>query len=455
MNGTGAKLTGTIVGALLAANLALVLLSGFGIWPALSDLSGGIALVTTVLLLPGTPVSRKVFAALCLAVFAAATLRAPDWSRLTLDALARAGHVAAFFTAISVLRVAALTSPAFRVAGEYLASRSAGNRYLALTLGSHAIALILNYGTILLLSTLVSRPDDRSQRESAMRGHLAIHRGVASTLTWAPVSLSVAISLTLVPGAHWPDILLPGMVSAAIVMGTGFVLDTVTRSRTGDERTQDGPPLSAVLPATVVPLLFALSVLAVVLGAGVGPVVAVVAIAPVFAVLWLRLQKAGDPSGFRTSDRLGQFFFADLPGYNSELVLLTTATFLGVLGSGLALQTQAAAGFSLPFDGRMVLVGSMWLVVAAGILGVNPLLSVSLLAPWIVGAIGAEVSPGAIVTALTAGWMLCAISSPLTATTVLVGRLTGESALRIGFVHNGILTLVAGLLLSVWVTFRA
>ena len=62
----------------------------------------------------------------------------------------------------------------------------------------------------------------------------------------------------------------------------------------------------------------------------------------------------------------------------------------------------------------------------------NPILSVSLLAPLIPSAGSMGISPNSIVVALTAGWALAGASSPFTATTLLVGRLGHTTALRVG-----------------------
>ncbi|HXK58060.1 MAG TPA: hypothetical protein PLZ16_15590, partial [Gammaproteobacteria bacterium] len=90
-----------------------------------------------------------------------------------------------------------------------------------------------------------------------------------------------------------------------------------------------------------------------------------------------------------------------------------------------------------------------------GQVGMNPILAVSLVAPLLPDAAGLGIAPTALVVAITAGWTLSGISSPYTATTLLIGHFAGISATRVGLRWNGFYTLTCGTLLSAWVVFYA
>ena len=83
----------------------------------------------------------------------------------------------------------------------------------------------------------------------------------------------------------------------------------------------------------------------------------------------------------------------------------------------------------------------------------NPILSISLLAPLIPAAETLGLSPNLIVAAITAGWALSGASSPFTATTLLIGKLAGVSAFKVGagLSWNGPYTLIGIALLSAWI----
>jgi len=85
----------------------------------------------------------------------------------------------------------------------------------------------------------------------------------------------------------------------------------------------------------------------------------------------------------------------------------------------------------------------------------NPILSVSLIAPLLPTPSELGVSPAAIIVALTAGWALGGASSPFTATTLLVGAFGRVSAHWVGLKWNGLFTILGGLILCIWVAIVA
>jgi len=99
----------------------------------------------------------------------------------------------------------------------------------------------------------------------------------------------------------------------------------------------------------------------------------------------------------------------------------------------------------------VVLVAIVWIIPLTGLIGMNPILSVSLMAPLLPHAEAMGVTPAAIIVAITSGWALGGASSPYTATTLLVGNIAKVSAWRVGVSWNGVYTLLSGLLLSGWV----
>jgi hypothetical protein len=85
----------------------------------------------------------------------------------------------------------------------------------------------------------------------------------------------------------------------------------------------------------------------------------------------------------------------------------------------------------------------------------NPILAASLIAPLLPEPAQMGVSPSAIVAALTAGWILSGVSSPFTATTLLVGKFAGISSVHVGQRWNGLFTVLCATVLSTWVVVYA
>ncbi len=155
-------------------------------------------------------------------------------------------------------------------------------------------------------------------------------------------------------------------------------------------------------------------------------------------------------------NRAASYVTADLPGYRSEIVLLMMAGFIGTLGARLLLPVVEASGIDLAaIPGWQILVGIVWLIPLTGQLGMNPILSVSLLAPLLPTAAEMAVTPSDIIVAITAGWALSGASSPYTATTLLIGSIGNVTAQHVGTRWNGAYTLLCGVVLSLWVAIIA
>ncbi len=407
--------------------------------------------------------SRRVFVIVGVALIAMALATRADWLAIIEAGLKTAAFIASFFTALTCLRNAASTSPAIQTCGRFLAEQPPGRRYLALTVGGHLFALVLNYGAIPLLGSLAEmsarrEPDPEIRRIRIRRMLLAIQRGFASTLCWSPLAFAIAISTALVPGATWADAMGPCLVSAFIMAGLGWALDTIFKPRLSSPRPPRAKPSGSW--AAVFPMLELLAILVVAVGGlhivtGIRAVGVVILVVPVVALAWIAMQNLHNaPLGHlvsRVSD-----YTNELAGYRSELVLILMAGFIGTLGSRLASPLVAASGIDLTaLPAWLVLVSLVWLVPLTGLIGMNPLLSVSLIAPLLPHASDMGVEPKAIIVALTAGWALGGASSPYTATTLLVGALANVSAWRVGLGWNGLYALLCGTALSIWVVIVA
>tara|TARA_R110002073_G_scaffold180426_3_gene338791 strand:+ start:11 stop:673 length:663 start_codon:yes stop_codon:yes gene_type:complete len=186
-------------------------------------------------------------------------------------------------------------------------------------------------------------------------------------------------------------------------------------------------------------------------------VVGIVAlIVPAISVTWLILQTWSVDPARNVGRRARDYVLAELPGYRSELTLLMMAGFIGTTGAQLLLPVMAASGLHLEaLPTWAILVAFVWILPLFGQIGMNPILSFSLIAPLIPDAAVLGVTPTAIVVAATAGWTISGASSPFTATTLLTGSFAGISALRVGLVWNGVYTLICGAVLSAWVLLYA
>ncbi|MDQ1899608.1 hypothetical protein RAH32_04015 [Paracoccus sp. WLY502] len=410
--------------------------------------------------------SRLAFVAVGLALVGWAAATRPDWGQATLTALTRGGFIITLFTALSALRSAAVGSQDILDCGRFLARQPPGRRYLALTVGGHLFGLILLYGSISLLGGLAAESTARETNQELRRHRLrrmlvAIQRGFASTICWSPMGLSIAVAMTVVQGASWPQAVGFCLVSSALMIGIGWLLDTMFK-----------PQLSAPVPPRMAetdnwllrlrPLLILLtivvgSVFALHLATGVAVTGAVMTVVPLIAMAWtLILPPMRGGRAATLAARVGQFATRDLAGYRGEIILLFMAGFIGSMGSWLLVPIMQAHGPDLAaLPAPLILAALVWVIPLTGQIGMNPILAVSLLVPLLPSPADLGVHPTAMVIAITGGWAISGNTSPFTASVLLVGKLGGVEARHAGMVWNGLYALTTGAALTLWVLLAA
>ena len=451
-----------MTGLLLVTTTALVVVGHWGRLPALDTAAAGTALLCLVLLTPQVSWARRLFVAVALGLTAWAVLGLADWTAPLGRALGSMAYITAFFVALASLRSAAAGSAAIVRCGLYLANQPPGRRYLALTFGGHLFALVLNYGAISLFGSLVERsvqsePDPVIRAIRTRRMLLAIQRGFVTTLTWWPLTFALVMSLSVVPGARWEQAV-PYCLVASFLLGlTGWALDTIFKPRNVTPPPRQPNPRGAW--KALLPLFGLLLLLITLVGGlqaltGLRTVDVVMLVVPLISVAWIARQKqppfpsAEIQPGLR--GRLQAFNRRELPAYAPELVLLMCAGYIGILGSTLVAPLVHGGWLDGGTVDPHILIAVLWFVPIAGQLGMNPILSVTLVGPLLPGAAQMGVGPELVVLALVSGWALTGASSPFTATNMLVGKFGRVSAHRAGLVWNGPYTLVSGMALSAW-----
>ncbi len=410
------------------------------------------------------------------------------------DALNRAAFIATLLAAFGMLREAASSSQLVRRCGLFLASRRPGWRYVALAMGGHLFGMILNFGVIPLLGALItegtraadrtksdddSRDLDRGDPDAIRRATIrrlrmvsAVHRGFSTVLAWSPLTVSLAVILTSVPGLVWRDAA-PLMLATALgFTGIGWVLDRFSRARlqvapppAGRPDTSSRDSWAIVFPviALIAGLMATGTLLSIASGARL--VAAMMLVCPMVAAGWLTLQYAG-AKGYRsaarcTGKRLVSHAVEFFPAYHHEFAVVGAAAFIGVVVA--ALLPQDAVGEMLTHLGVpawTLLAGSAWLALICGQLGMSPILSVSLIAAAMPPPAVLGVSPVAFGIAFAGAWSLVAASSPYTASVMTSARLASTPAVpltgpRFGLRVNGPYTVICAVALSAWLYILA
>lgn len=448
------------IGLLMLSISLLVIAREFRLWSEVDSVLFIPVILLVFVLTFYVSMARRAFVAVAIILSIINLVLNDSWQNTLLSGFSTAAFIAVFFAALTSLKFVAETSPSIQNCGRFLSQQPPGRRYIALTIGGQLFGLLLNYGSISLLGSMTV-VNASLERNEEIRNHrirrmlLAIQRGFISTLPWSPLSFAVAIPTSLIPGSSWALCVLPGLVNGAILAGTGWLLDSLFK-----------PKLSSPVPArqpvsgswfSILPLVFLLFVLVSLLGTaylltGIRILALVMVLVPLLSMAWILVQSLHDHPVQQLARRSTDYLMNQLSGFRSEMVLLMMAGYIGTVASPLLGSLMVLLHIdpgSLP--GWAVLVILVWFIPLVGQIGMNPILAVALISPVIPEASQLGVSPTALVVSLTAGWILSGVSSPFTATTMLVGNFAGISSSQVGQKWNGVYTIVCALILSVWV----
>lgn len=178
----------------------------------------------------------------------------------------------------------------------------------------------------------------------------------------------------------------------------------------------------------------------------------IIVLAPTLALLWLMLQQKGAGRVGKVGLRTKEFVLADLPNMRSELQILMLSGFVGNMAGKFAAPLVAGSGISPhAMSPIIVLLVLVWITSILGQFAVHPLLTASMLLPMLPSAAQMHISPVVLATATLAGWVLASISTPFTATVLLISRFAQTQAHVVARIWNGPYALVCGVVFSIWI----
>lgn len=448
------------VSCLLLVTLATLihLVGGSVAWQA----AGIVALLLYLVTLKGQ-LTRMAKGLLCAAgvLTLLALWRSPTPGQLLFDASGRFAFFATFVVALSMLRLPAYRSRLVRRCGQSMLLQPPSRRYPILSLGSALFGIILNIGVLNLFAAMIEKSNTLSAaqgrawvREARQRRMmLALLRGFSLAPLISPMGIGVAVVLSSLPQVTWPQLAPYILGAAALIFMAGWAVDYFTGPHPPANKTYVTPSLRplaqfSVLLIGIVALVFSIAWLLELRL----PIAALLG-APTGALLWLAWQRrrlgfGGLPAAITAVHR--QLPWLLTPSAN-EIVVLGAAGYLGHVCVGLV-DTQQLAPLLAVLDplGTLNAVLAMLMVVGLAQIGVNPIVTVTLLV-GLLPTLGIEgLTPELIGASLMVGWALALMSSPMTASMLILSRFTGVPATRIGYRWNGRFLVAAIPLLALW-----
>jgi hypothetical protein len=380
-----------------------------------------------------------------------------DAARYALD---QGAFFAAFILLMTLLREAAVTSPAVLALGHFLTNQQPGRRFVATYVGGHLSGVLLNFGAISLLAPMVQRgvraepavtPED--ERRAAIREQRqlsALIRGFAVVITWAPTTLTQAIILHALPGLHAGRVMVMGLVVSAVVLLVGWAED---RLRWGRPRRR-----APGLPVVRFPLVAARDLGLVGLCLGIGTygarevfdtttAQALMLMAPVMLVGWVYTQNAGSGAELGVQAvrrRLGEIVTGPLPRMTRDAYLLGVAGFIGAAAARLAPIDFIVAHLALESVPAWLFLSALPVIImASGNIAMSPIMVVVFLAAVISALPVLPADPDLIAVSLGAGWALSMTASPNATGPIILAGITGLPTTTLTWRWNGIYSLAA------------
>ncbi|MFB9868024.1 hypothetical protein [Vreelandella sulfidaeris] len=399
------------------------------------------------------------FAAFVLTVLA--LWRSPTPGQLLFEASGRFAFFATFVVALSMLRLPAYRSRLVRRCGQSMLLQPPSRRYPILSLGSALFGIILNIGVLNLFAAMIEKSNTLSaaqgrawvQEARQRRMMLALLRGFSLAPLISPMGIGVAVVLSSLPQVTWLGLAPYILGAAGLLFLVGWGIDYLTGPHPPANKAKVPPSLRplaqfSVLLISIVALVFTIAWL---LDLRL-PIAALLG-APSAALIWLawqrrRLGYGGLPAALMTLHR--QLPWLLTPSAN-EIVVLGAAGYLGHVCVGLV-DTQQLAPLLSVLDplGTLNAVFAMLMVVGLAQVGINPIVTVTLLVGLLPTLAIEGLTPELIGASLMVGWALALMSSPMTASMLILSRFTGLPATRIGYRWNGRFLIAAIPLLALW-----
>lgn len=378
----------------------------------------------------------------------------PDPAALLIKAGVQAAAVIGLFTALSFLREAAETSPLIQRCGELMVRQPPGRRYAVLALGSHLIALVLNFGVLQLLGAMVTKGntaeaaggDARIVAIRAQRMLTAVLRGFAVMTVWSPLSVSFAVVQNAVHGLAWWPLLGLQLGLTMLLMGLGWALDRIAFPRIVTPKTvTDWRPLlhlTALVGAVVAASVITAELLSVRL------VIGAMVVVPPAALVWLLAQhRAVIPAVAHLARRLT----VSMPGFREEVAMLGGAMFVGTVVVAFVPPAETARLITLLQLPPVILVVLLsWSVMVLARFGFPQIVTVTLLGGALADLSHMGLPPLALASGLMGAWALSACATPVGAAVLTIARLGGVEMRVVAREWNGRFVTIGAMVLAIW-----
>jgi hypothetical protein len=287
-------------------------------------------------------------------------------------------------------------------------------RYLSLAFGTALVSIPLNFGSVAVVGSLVGERIRRNgDSESTRNATRAVLRGFGVAPSFSPLSISVVLTLTLLP-----QVSLLSLLSLAVPFSVLMLLAGL--------RWREPEPLENTEQGGI--------------GAGAGSWLRFggLILAVCVGVLWLSHQFGLSYAHAVALSCLGAVLLYRILGWlrgqnppmtsmgnvSNELAIVGGSAFIGAVLSGVVLG-QISGQPELPvWLWALLAAGVPWAFFAAGLAGMNPII-IATLVGGILGSLWPTAAQLGLAIAMVTGWGITAFGTPFAANALIMERLTG------------------------------
>lgn len=298
-------------------------------------------------------------------------------------------------------------------------------RYLSLSFGTSLVSIPLNFGSVAVVGSLVAQRVRSNGDSAATRNATrAVIRGFGVSPTFSPLSISVVLTLTLLPGLGSLQLLLFTIPFSASLVLCGLIWREPETVQEGEAEAQKAS-LSAWLRfgALILAICAGVFLLSHQYQLSYAHAVTLSCIGAVIGARLLAWSRRENPP------------LVNMFNVSNELAIVGGSAFIGSVISG-AVLGQISGDLSVPTWLWPVIAACVPLgFFSAGLVGINPIV-VATLVGGILGVIWPSQALIGLGLAMVTGWGVTAYGTPFSANALIMERLTGYKAVNASFRWN-------------------
>lgn len=410
----------------------------------------------------------KTFIYICLSMTIATLLLFENPIHVLWESTRRAMFFQAFLTAVFTLQEPAMASSAIKKIGLYLIQKRSLTRSISILLGTNIMSLMMNIGSVVMVGSIAkssgNNPEKYVERECYdKQDSLASIRGFAPSSSWSPLALPPVFLSTFYPHVPLSSIIFLGFLVSLFILILSLCVTCfeawLHKPHFGDSNDffSEGAspiPVQSFLSLFLILSFIFLSIKSLSILFEISPSTSVMLVIPTLSFLWMLKH-----NGFKISENFltqtQEVIVEKIPQQAISTTVIVSAAFIGPILVMLFPFGELGSYFVRYMTSPQMFLACVFLfVIISGMVGFNPVLSVTILISLagdlsLFGVTQLEF----IVTTLGA-WSIAAQTSPFTATTIIAGRLFNLSPNEIVFkwnmLHFILSLMVAVVFLYIW-----